>query len=208
MSSTYTLVDLVVKFITTDWCLLSVVFFSSLFRVYVYTYHTGMHHGCYVPGVISLQQYGMGVPQVAIVPLPLRAGTEVQVLCYSLPSTRRTSIVACVVTTGYISGKKTCSKLIKGLSVYLQHAAAFFCNSLFLGAAPAILLVERKMRQGALIFAASRLRSKKKNEKTPHEIPPHPKNTTKSTAAPRPRPPRDGVRRITSHALAHTRSLP
>ena len=41
-----------------------------------------------------------------------------------------------------------------------------------------------------------------------HEIPPHPKHTTKSTAARRPRPPRDGVRRNTSHALAHTRPLP
>ena len=34
-------------------------------------------------------------------------------------------------------------------------------------------------------------------EKKKHEIPPHPKHTTKSTAARRPRPPRDGVRRNT-----------
>ena len=46
------------------------------------------------------------------------------------------------------------------------------------------------------------VRRKKKNE-----IPPHPKHTTKSTAARRPRPPRDGVRRNTSHASAHNRTL-
>ena len=46
----------------------------------------------------------------------------------------------------------------------------------------------------------------KRNEKE-HEIPPHPKHTTKSTAARRLRPPRDGVRRYTSHALTHTRPL-
>ena len=46
-------------------------------------------------------------------------------------------------------------------------------------------------------------RKKKKN-------PPHPKHTTKSTAAPRPRPPRDGARRNTSHTryIAHARPLP
>ena len=38
--------------------------------------------------------------------------------------------------------------------------------------------------------------------------PPHPKHTTKSTATRRPLPPRDGMRRNTSHALAHTRPLP
>jgi len=49
------------------------------------------------------------------------------------------------------------------------------------------------MRQGVLIFAAGRVRSKKKKrKKKEHEkIPPHPKFTTKSTAARRPRPPRD-----------------
>ena len=42
-----------------------------------------------------------------------------------------------------------------------------------------------------------------------HEkIPPHPKHTTKSTAARRPRPPRDGARRNTSRVLAHIRPLP
>ena len=37
---------------------------------------------------------------------------------------------------------------------------------------------------------------------------PHPKYTTKFTAARRPRPARDGARRNTFHALAHTRPLP
>ena len=69
------------------------------------------------------------------------------------------------------------------------------------------LLVERYMSQGGLTLAAGRVRDEKKNEKK-HEISPHPKHTTKSTAARRPRPPRDGVRRTTSHALAHTRPLP
>ena len=46
----------------------------------------------------------------------------------------------------------------------------------------------------------------KKKEK--NEIPPHAKHTTKSTATRRRRPPRDGVRRNTSHALAHTRPFP
>ena len=37
---------------------------------------------------------------------------------------------------------------------------------------------------------------------------PHPKHTTKATAARRPRPPRDGARKPKSHALAHTVPLP
>ena len=37
---------------------------------------------------------------------------------------------------------------------------------------------------------------------------PHPKHTTKSTAARRPRPSRDGARRNTFHVLAHTLPLP
>ena len=49
--------------------------------------------------------------------------------------------------------------------------------------------------------------NKKSRKKNPEKIPPHPTHTTKSTAARRPRP-RDGLRRNTSHALAHTRSLP
>ena len=49
---------------------------------------------------------------------------------------------------------------------------------------------------------------KNKNRKKNHDIPPHPKHTTTSTAARQPRPPRDGVRGNTSHALAHTRPLP
>ena len=50
------------------------------------------------------------------------------------------------------------------------------------------------------------VRSKEKRKK--NEIPPHSKHKTKCTAARRPRPPRDGVQRNTSHALAHTRTLP
>ena len=38
--------------------------------------------------------------------------------------------------------------------------------------------------------------------------PPHPKHTTKATAARRPRPTRDGMRGNTSHPLAHTIPLP
>ena len=40
------------------------------------------------------------------------------------------------------------------------------------------------------------------------KIPPRGKHTTKLTSAQRPRPPRDGARKHTSHALAHTRSTP
>ena len=38
--------------------------------------------------------------------------------------------------------------------------------------------------------------------------PPHRKHITKPTSAQRPRPPRDGAREHTSHALAHTRLIP
>ena len=51
----------------------------------------------------------------------------------------------------------------------------------------------------------------KENEQKKHEIQPNTKQNTprnKSTAARRPRPPRDGVQWNTSHALAHTRALP
>ena len=50
----------------------------------------------------------------------------------------------------------------------------------------------------------------KKNQKQKHEKTnwPHPKHTTKTTAAWRRRPPPDGMQRNTSHALAHTRPLP
>ena len=41
----------------------------------------------------------------------------------------------------------------------------------------------------SLIPATGRVRSKSKKRKTKHETPPHPKHTTKSTAARRPRPP-------------------
>ena len=37
--------------------------------------------------------------------------------------------------------------------------------------------------------------------------PPHPKHTTESTGARRPRPPRDGARKPTFYALARTRPL-
>ena len=72
----------------------------------------------------------------------------------------------------------------------------------------ASLLVERSLRQGDLILAAAVCVRKNinKNETPSYEIPPHQKHTTKSTAARRPRPPRDGVRRF--NALAHTRPLP
>ena len=62
------------------------------------------------------------------------------------------------------------------------------------------------MRQGGLALAVGRVRSKKqKSKKCTHEkISPHPKHTTKSTVARRPRPPRDGARQDTSHRLAHT----
>ena len=46
----------------------------------------------------------------------------------------------------------------------------------------------------ALILAAGRVRSNsKKIGKKTRKNPPHPKHTTKSTAARRPRPPRDGA---------------
>ena len=48
--------------------------------------------------------------------------------------------------------------------------------------------------------AFEEIKTKKKTEKNP----PHPKHTTKSTAARPPRPTRDGARRKTSHAVAHT----
>ena len=65
-----------------------------------------MHHG-YVPGVISLQVMRDGAPQLAVLPLPLRTGTAVHVL-FLLSSTGTFTVllsVACVVTTGYTSGK-------------------------------------------------------------------------------------------------------
>ena len=44
--------------------------------------------------------------------------------------------------------------------------------------------------------------------KTREKNSPHPKHTTKFTAARRPRPTRDGARRNTFHAFAHARPLP
>ena len=89
-----------------------IIFFSPFPGVRTY-------HG-YVPGVVSLQRYGM-VPQVAIVSLPLRTGTAavyrtyhslVYITWYQVCSLLSSFfhrwallIVACVVTTGYISGK-------------------------------------------------------------------------------------------------------
>ena len=70
------------------------------------------------------------------------------------------------------------------------------------------MLVERYMRQGGLVLEAGRVRSKKKKLEETHEIPPHSKQSTKSTAARRTRPHRDGMRRNTCHALAHTCPLP
>ena len=57
-----------------------------------------MYHG-YVPGVISLQVIRGGIPQVAIVALPSRAGTAVYVL-FCLLFAIETFIVACVMATG------------------------------------------------------------------------------------------------------------
>ena len=51
-------------------------------------------------------------------------------------------------------------------------------------------------------------KEKKNRQKTRKNNPPHRKHTTKSTAAWRPRPSRDGARRNASHALAQTRPLP
>ena len=48
-------------------------------------------------------------------------------------------------------------------------------------------------------------RKKQIGKKKHKNIPLHPKHTTRSTAARRPRRSRDGVRRNTSHELAHTR---
>ena len=47
-----------------------------------------------------------------------------------------------------------------------------------------------------------------KNEIKTENNPPHQKHTTKFTAARPPRPTRDGARRNTSHAVAHTCTLP
>ena len=64
------------------------------------------------------------------------------------------------------------------------------------------VLVEVHEARCGLVLAAGRVRSKKKKiEKTNNEkIPPHRKHATKSTAAQRPRPTRDGAPRNTSHA--------
>ena len=57
--------------------------------------------------------------------------------------------------------------------------------------------------------ASAAFKEKQKIEKKKtRKNPPHPKNTTKSTAAQRQRPPRDGTLRNTHHALAHTCTLP
>ena len=53
-----------------------------------------------------------------------------------------------------------------------------------------------------------RRNTKKNIEKKNEKYAPHPKQTSKSTAARRPRPTRDGVRQNTSQAVAHTRALP
>ena len=48
---------------------------------------------------------------------------------------------------------------------------------------------------------------KKRKKKKHDKVPAHPKHTTKSTAARRPRPLRDGAWRNTSQPLAHSRPL-
>ena len=60
-----------------------------------------MYHG-YILGVISQQVVRDRVLQVVIVPLLLRTGTAVHVL-FCLLSSFETFIVACFVTTGWIS---------------------------------------------------------------------------------------------------------
>ena len=74
------------------------------------------------------------------------------------------------------------------------------------------VLVERYMRQEAascLQQAVCVRRKKNIEEKKTRKNPPsHPKHTTKSTAARRPRHTRDGMQGNTSHALAHTVPLP
>ena len=64
--------------------------------------------------------------------------------------------------------------------------------------------------RGGLMLAAGRVRPKKKKTKknTEKSAPPPKKHATKSTAALRPNPTRDGMRGNTSHALAHTLPLP
>ena len=77
--------------------LLSITVLSSpFFRVYACT--------TAVPGVISLQLLRDRVQQVVIVPLPLRPGTAMHVL-FCLFSSIETFIVACFVTTGWVSGR-------------------------------------------------------------------------------------------------------
>ena len=75
-----------------------------------------------------------------------------------------------------------------------------------------MLVTSREVNEarGGLILAAGRVRSKKKNleNKQTNKKTPHRKHTTKPTSALRPRPPRDGARKTTSHALAHARPLP
>ena len=64
--------------------------------------------------------------------------------------------------------------------------------------------------RGGLVLAVGRVCSKKKKveKKKKRKNPPHPEHTTKAAAARRTRPPRDGARKNTSHALGHARTLP
>ena len=66
----------------------------------------------------------------------------------------------------------------------------------------------REVNEARRPHTCSRPCAFKKNKKKNEKIPPHQKHATKSTAARRPQPPRDGARRNTSHALAHARPLP
>ena len=65
--------------------------------------------------------------------------------------------------------------------------------------------------KGAHTCSRPRAFEEKKNEKKKKKTwknPSHPKHTTISTAARRPRPPWDGARRNPSNVLAHSRTLP
>ena len=60
------------------------------------------------------------------------------------------------------------------------------------------LITSREVNEARRPHTWSRPCAFEENKSKEHEIPPHPKHTTKSTAARRPRPPRDGVRRDAS----------
>ena len=66
----------------------------------------------------------------------------------------------------------------------------------------------RRVHAGCSVTGSTNEFENAKSWKARKKNSPHPKHTTKLTAARRPRPTRDGARRNTFHALAHTRPLP